>query len=198
MPWLARLRTARTLDRPRGPLATEVLEALVIELTSLSCTWSRPCIRLTPLPSVRPLQALVMRHGTACGPTVARGWVGLSRSRTGVVRSRSAQRHDPVIPGLRHRHPPLTRDVRSPSSCCHEPRVPDAASGGRGCGFTASSSRLLGPRGVHERGACRRRAREAVDYFLCGPGPMIATATRIVSDRGAPSRRIRIDLLDVA
>ncbi|WP_076261958.1 ferredoxin reductase family protein [Intrasporangium flavum] len=43
----------------------------------------------------------------------------------------------------------------------------------------------------------RRRRQERVDYFICGPGPMVAAATRIVSDRGAPSRRIHTELFDV-
>lgn len=43
----------------------------------------------------------------------------------------------------------------------------------------------------------RRRTRERVDYFLCGPGPMVAAATRIISDRGVPSRRIHTELFDV-
>jgi predicted ferric reductase len=43
----------------------------------------------------------------------------------------------------------------------------------------------------------RRRRKEKVDYFICGPGPMVAAATRIVSDRGVPSRRIHTELFDV-
>ncbi|MBM6399678.1 ferredoxin reductase family protein [Phycicoccus sonneratiae] len=43
----------------------------------------------------------------------------------------------------------------------------------------------------------RRRAREVVDVFICGPGPMVAAATRIVSDRGIPSSRIHTELFDV-
>lgn len=42
-----------------------------------------------------------------------------------------------------------------------------------------------------------RRRREVVDYFICGPGPMVAAATRIVSDRGVPGRRIHTELFDV-
>jgi predicted ferric reductase len=43
----------------------------------------------------------------------------------------------------------------------------------------------------------RRRRQERIDYFICGPGPMVAAATRIISDRGAPSRRIHTELFDV-
>jgi predicted ferric reductase len=50
---------------------------------------------------------------------------------------------------------------------------------------------------VLERALPRRRAREVVDYFICGPGPMVAAATRIVSDRGVPGRRIHTELFDV-
>jgi hypothetical protein len=63
-------------------------------------------------------------------------------------------------------------------------------------GTSGKGADVIGP-GVHERGACQRRGREAVDYFICGPGPMVAAATRIVSDRDAPSRRIHTELLDI-
>ncbi|MEO7753969.1 MAG: ferric reductase-like transmembrane domain-containing protein [Terracoccus sp.] len=42
-----------------------------------------------------------------------------------------------------------------------------------------------------------RRGRRTVDYFICGPGPMVAAATQIISDRGVPSRRIHTELFDV-
>jgi predicted ferric reductase len=50
---------------------------------------------------------------------------------------------------------------------------------------------------VLERALPRRRAREVVDYFICGPGPMVAAATEIIGDRGVPSRRIHTELFDV-
>ena len=50
---------------------------------------------------------------------------------------------------------------------------------------------------VLERALPRRRGRDVVDVFVCGPGPMVAAATRIVSDRGIPSKRIHTELFDV-
>ena len=50
---------------------------------------------------------------------------------------------------------------------------------------------------VFERALPLRRARERVDYFICGPGPMVAAATRIISDRDVPGRRIHTELFDV-
>ena len=50
---------------------------------------------------------------------------------------------------------------------------------------------------VFERALPLRRRREVVDYFICGPGPMVAAATRIISDRGVPGRRIHTELFDV-
>jgi predicted ferric reductase len=50
---------------------------------------------------------------------------------------------------------------------------------------------------VLESALPRRRTRQRIDYFICGPGPMVAAATRIISDRGAPSRRIHTELFDV-
>ncbi|HET6967287.1 MAG TPA: hypothetical protein VFI44_03365, partial [Ornithinibacter sp.] len=50
---------------------------------------------------------------------------------------------------------------------------------------------------VLETALPRRRTRERVDYFLCGPGPMVAAAARIISARGVPSRRIHTELFDV-
>jgi predicted ferric reductase len=50
---------------------------------------------------------------------------------------------------------------------------------------------------VLERALPLRRKREVVDYFICGPGPMVAAATRIISDRGVPGRRIHTELFDV-
>lgn len=43
----------------------------------------------------------------------------------------------------------------------------------------------------------RRRSRERTDFFVCGPGPMVAAATRIISDRGVPPSRIHTELFDV-
>ncbi len=48
-----------------------------------------------------------------------------------------------------------------------------------------------------DRALPRRRGREHVDVFICGPGPMVAAATRIVSDHGIPSKRIHTELFDV-
>ncbi len=43
-----------------------------------------------------------------------------------------------------------------------------------------------------------RRTRAHLDYFLCGPGPMVAAATRILHDEwGVSSRRIHTELFDV-
>jgi predicted ferric reductase len=50
---------------------------------------------------------------------------------------------------------------------------------------------------VLEKALPLRRRREVVDYFICGPGPMVAAATRIISDRGVPGRRIHTELFDV-
>jgi predicted ferric reductase len=50
---------------------------------------------------------------------------------------------------------------------------------------------------VLERALPRRRGRRDIDVFVCGPGPMVAAATRIVSDRGIPSARIHTELFDV-
>ncbi len=50
---------------------------------------------------------------------------------------------------------------------------------------------------VLEKALPLRRKREVVDYFICGPGPMVAAATRIISDRGVPGRRIHTELFDV-
>jgi len=50
---------------------------------------------------------------------------------------------------------------------------------------------------VLERALPQRRGRQRVDYFICGPGPMVAAATRIISDRGVPGRRIHTELFDV-
>ena len=50
---------------------------------------------------------------------------------------------------------------------------------------------------VLERALPRRRTKEVVDYFVCGPGPMVAAATEIIGDRGVPSRRIHTELFDV-
>lgn len=50
---------------------------------------------------------------------------------------------------------------------------------------------------VFERALPLRRGRERVDYFICGPGPMVAAATRIISDRDVPGRRIHTELFDV-
>ncbi len=50
---------------------------------------------------------------------------------------------------------------------------------------------------VLEQSLPGRRRREVIDYFICGPGPMVAAATRIVSDRGVPGRRIHTELFDV-
>ncbi len=48
-----------------------------------------------------------------------------------------------------------------------------------------------------ERSLPRTRRHERIDVFICGPGPMVAAATRIVSDRGIPSARIHTELFDV-
>ncbi|WP_081633812.1 ferric reductase-like transmembrane domain-containing protein [Terracoccus sp. 273MFTsu3.1] len=50
---------------------------------------------------------------------------------------------------------------------------------------------------VLDRALPRRRTKEVVDYFVCGPGPMVAAATEIIGDRGVPSRRIHTELFDV-
>ncbi|WP_310245337.1 ferredoxin reductase family protein [Nocardioides sp. BE266] len=43
-----------------------------------------------------------------------------------------------------------------------------------------------------------RRGRAHLDYFVCGPGPMVAAATRILEDDwGVPDRRIHTELFDV-
>jgi ferredoxin-NADP reductase len=52
-------------------------------------------------------------------------------------------------------------------------------------------------REVLEEALPLRRGRERVDYFICGPGPMVAAATRIISDRDVPGRRIHTELFDV-
>lgn len=48
-----------------------------------------------------------------------------------------------------------------------------------------------------ERSLPRTRRRERVDVFVCGPGPMVAAATRIASDRGIPGARIHAELFDI-
>jgi predicted ferric reductase len=50
---------------------------------------------------------------------------------------------------------------------------------------------------VLERALPQRRSKQVVDYFVCGPGPMVAAATEIIGDRGVPSRRIHTELFDV-
>ncbi len=52
-------------------------------------------------------------------------------------------------------------------------------------------------RDILETALPTRRGARTVDYFICGPGPMVAAATRIISDRGVPSRRIHTELFDV-
>ena len=182
----------RTLDRPRGPLGTEVLEALVIELTRcpargrVPASDSHPCLRAPPAGARN-----APWHRVRAVPWREVGSI-LSRSRTRVVRARSAQRHDPVIPGLRHRHPPLTETSghRHPAVMNRGCRMRRQAVGG--CGFTASSSRLLAA-ARRPRARCMPAPRPGDRRLLhLRPWPMIATATRIVSDRGAPSRRFRI------
>lgn len=43
-----------------------------------------------------------------------------------------------------------------------------------------------------------RRGRSHLDYFVCGPGPMVAAATRILEDDwGVADRRIHTELFDV-
>lgn len=43
-----------------------------------------------------------------------------------------------------------------------------------------------------------RRGRAHLDYFVCGPGPMVAAATRILEDDwGVADRRIHTELFDV-
>ncbi len=43
-----------------------------------------------------------------------------------------------------------------------------------------------------------RRGRSHLDYFICGPGPMVAAATRILEDDwGVADRRIHTELFDV-
>ncbi len=48
-----------------------------------------------------------------------------------------------------------------------------------------------------DRALPQRRGREDVDVFICGPGPMVAAATRIVSDHGIPPARTHTELFDV-
>jgi predicted ferric reductase len=42
-----------------------------------------------------------------------------------------------------------------------------------------------------------RRTRRNLDYFVCGPGPMVAAATRILGDWGIRPNRIHTELFDV-
>ncbi|RYP87073.1 hypothetical protein EKO23_07325 [Nocardioides guangzhouensis] len=42
-----------------------------------------------------------------------------------------------------------------------------------------------------------RRGRRNLDYFICGPGPMVAAATRILCDWGIRPTRIHTELFDV-
>ena len=42
-----------------------------------------------------------------------------------------------------------------------------------------------------------RRGRRSLDYFICGPGPMVAAATRILGDWGVRQHRIHTELFDV-
>ncbi|MEO5981552.1 MAG: hypothetical protein ABIQ13_04465 [Pedococcus sp.] len=36
-----------------------------------------------------------------------------------------------------------------------------------------------------------------VDFFVCGPAPMVAATVRILDDLGVPSRRVHTELFDV-
>jgi predicted ferric reductase len=42
-----------------------------------------------------------------------------------------------------------------------------------------------------------RRVRRNLDYFVCGPGPMVAATTRVLRDWGVAERRIHTELFDV-
>ena len=43
----------------------------------------------------------------------------------------------------------------------------------------------------------RRRTQGRIDYFLCGPGPMVGATVRILDDLGVPARRVHTELFDV-
>ncbi len=42
-----------------------------------------------------------------------------------------------------------------------------------------------------------RRVKGKIDYFICGPGPMVAATTRSLDAMGVPARRVHTELFDV-